>query len=406
MRKVIDRKKIVQKGIVKKNSKKKGVNIKGVLVLFLLIAVVGYLIYFFLLFASIKSVNPLLGTSSSYLLSKRTGDLDKTLIVFEEGKDEKRRISDIYLVLKNKQKDIAMLIYLPGDIYFSGVEEEFGSPIPISSLRYAGDYLQENRGVEYALWQLSQLLGTKFNNYIWLSSESMDIFKKLSGDMNEVSESSKEVYKSDPDIKLSNSFLKLHTLSSKLNALKMFVNPSLVANLKDTIYSNMGFVNVYRTIDGYDSVVKKSPTYTIDASNPKYLKDLMSERGGSITTLSSDSFDLSFRDFYSKVIDRSLEEERVRIEVYNGSGIGGSAFQLGRKIENSGCDVVRYGNAPKNIQKSVVYIPKPEEFKNSFEVVKEIIPGSFDVVNGRPDFMTTGDIVIMLGEDIRLMYQF
>ena len=39
-------------------------------------------------------------------------------------------------------------------------------------------------------------------------------------------------------------------------------------------------------------------------------------------------------------------KERARIEVYNGSEIDGIAYQLGRKIVNSGGDVVRYGNAP------------------------------------------------------------
>jgi len=92
--------------------------------------------------------------------------------------------------------------------------------------------------------------------------------------------------------------------------------------------------------------------------------------------------------------------------VYNGSGVAGAAMQFGRKIENSGCDVVRYENAPDIIDKTIMYIPKLDDFKKSFKIVSEIFSDNFELVEGRPDFMTTGDIVIILGEDIKRMYSF
>ena len=53
-----------------------------------------------------------------------------------------------------------------------------------------------------------------------------------------------------------------------------------------------------------------------------------------------------------------------------------------------------------------MYISKPDDFKKSFKIVSEIFSDNFELVEGRPDFMTTGDIVIILGEDIKRMYSF
>ncbi len=380
---------------------------RKILILFSLTVFLTYFGYFLFVFFSIKTENLILtGSVENYLLSKNTDDLEKTLIVLEEGVDEQRRISHVYLVLSNREKDLSMVIYIPGDIYFEALKEDFGSSIPVSSLRFAGDFLQEGRGVEYAVWQLTQMLGVKVNDYIWFSSEALDTFEKIFGDLSHVKQSLKEYYKVEDGTQVGDNFLKLHTVSFSQSYLKMFLKAQLLEGLDNKIYSNLSSADVFWKIGTFDRNVKGMETYAIDVSHYKYLEESMSEQGGQITSLNTTSFDSAFRKFYSKVVDRSLEEERVRVEVYNGSGIAGSAFQLGRKIENSGCDVVRYGNSPKNIEKTLVYVPKKESFQESYTVIEEILSGMFEFVEGRPEFMTTGDIVIILGEDIKLMYRF
>ena len=47
-----------------------------------------------------------------------------------------------------------------------------------------------------------------------------------------------------------------------------------------------------------------------------------------------------------------------------------------------------------------------EKFSNTYRVVSDVIPVEFEAVEGRPDFMTTGDIVVVLGKDIKSMYSF
>ena len=47
-----------------------------------------------------------------------------------------------------------------------------------------------------------------------------------------------------------------------------------------------------------------------------------------------------------------------------------------------------------------------KDYKNSLNLVSEMLSGRFEVIEGRPSFMTTGDIVIILGKDIKFMYSF
>jgi hypothetical protein len=67
---------------------------------------------------------------------------------------------------------------------------------------------------------------------------------------------------------------------------------------------------------------------------------------------------------------------------------------------------VRYENAPSTSDRTVVYVSNKENYRNSLAIVTEILSGSFDLVEGRPAFMTTGDIVVVLGKDITQMYSF
>ena len=106
------------------------------------------------------------------------------------------------------------------------------------------------------------------------------------------------------------------------------------------------------------------------------------------------------------MIDRELEKERVRVEIYNGSGMSGYASQYARRIRNSGCEVVRYDNAPNLQDKTEFYVPKPKEFEYSLKVIFELFPGTYETIEGRPSFMTTGDVVIILGKDIPTVYSF
>ncbi len=46
---------------------------------------------------------------------------------------DRSKIVSVYAYLENKSKKNELLIYLPGDVYYAGLEEKFGNEIPVSS---------------------------------------------------------------------------------------------------------------------------------------------------------------------------------------------------------------------------------------------------------------------------------
>ena len=371
-----------------------------------LILLVGFVLYYIFTVTNIKTIDKtILNGSQRYLLSQSNGESKRTVIVFEEGLENERRISEVYLFLNNKEKGKSLLVYIPSWLYSTGLEENFGNAIPISSFRYAGDTLQEDRGVEYAVWQISQILGITFNDYIYINSEANITLDSAFGENMSSKDRYREMFKKG-NVSLSEGFFKLQEISSKLSFVKSLFKVNDIKNFNNNIYSDLSFVETVNMIKSIEKILQTSESYAIDLGNPEYSEEELSNSGGIRRYLLNSKFDNSYRELISLLIDKELEKERVRVEVYNGSGVAGAAQQFGRKIENSGCDVIRYENAPKTIKKTIMYISKPDDFKKSFKIVSEIFSDNFELVEGRPDFMTTGDIVIILGEDIKRMYSF
>ena len=393
----------------RKNSKKKQIHInwsKTLVYGLLLLLALFFSTYLVIIFSAKLGDPTKQNGSHQYLLSKSTEDFEKTLVVMESGSGSDRKISEIYLFLTNPSKKESILIYVPGWTYFSGLEEDFGNSIALSSFRYAGDFLQEGRGVEYAIWQIGQMLGIKADKYIWFSPEGLSNYAEIYGDFSGVEDKYREYFKTADSDLLGDSFYKLNMLASKYSAIDNMTHLGSILKMQGLVFSNMSFRQYLSFWETFNTKIVKTETYGIDLSYYRYSTEDLSSTGGQIRYLNTTEFDTVYRNLISKVVDRSLEKERVRVEVYNGSGVAGAAKQFGRKIENSGCDVVRYENAPSTADRTVVYVSNKDNYKNSLEIVTEILSGSFDLVEGRPAFMTTGDIVVVLGKDIQQMYSF
>lgn len=350
-----------------------------------------YILYFFFSILSIESTDIIKENSTAdYLLSKQKDNPEKVLIIFEESYGNDKRITDVYGYLVNREKKSDLLIYLPGNVYYGGLEEKFGNEIPVSSFRYAGDFLQKGRGVEYSVWQLSQLLGFKNSKYIFFTAESTDFVSKHYGDSSE----------SDRSID------KLMTFNKQFSPFKIFTSAFDLSGINKKIYSNMKFYDIQVTLEQISNRDKKFSRSVINMSEEKYLKKGKLGTGEEINVFNSSEYDKVLNKELQKVLDRKLENERARVEVYNGSELSGVAYSIGRKIMNSGCDVVRYGNAPNTIDKTQVYVSNMKDFTNSYLTVVDVLSSGFDLIIGRPEFMTTGDIVVILGRDIKSIYSF
>lgn len=384
-----------------KRKKKSKINIKAIILPLLLIGLIIYIIYFLMLFFGIETVDSVAENIASYtILSQEKGDVEKTMFLFEKEVEDLRRISDIYVLLQNKNRGISLLIYVPGSMYFEGLEEEFGNPISISSLRYAGDFLQEDRGVEYALWQLSEILGFKVQNYIWVTTEAYEKILEIYDEPMLLKEKDKLAYHPSVNKELTDSFFHLSAFSSNISGLDTFLKIRQVKELDGQIFSNLSFFNVMQRISSFKKEVENTEAYALDISRPNFSTEKFSENGGVVSSINVKEYDKVLRNYVFKMIDKELEKERVRVEVYNGTDVAGRALIYSRKIQNSGCDVVRFGNAPVGHESTQIYISDKNQFKNSLKVISDVLLGRFEMLEERPSFMTTGDIVIILGDDI------
>ena len=385
----------------KKNFPK--IHIKTLLIVFLSLCIVGYITYFFLMSSSVRTSDPTEANGSQYYLLSQTKDsFETTLWVFEKSLGEERKIDKVFVQIFNKEKEKSLLIYIPSWIYSKGLEESFGNAISVSTFKYAGDFIQDGRGVEYSIWQLNQMLGLKSDNYIWFTTEFLSEYKNVYGELSINTDSLKENYEED----VTDDFLYLNNFVNTYSTIDSFFRARKLSSLDGKVYSNLQYPGVLARIANAKKILNARSVVGIDVALPEYSNEELSNSGGMVNYFNSTVFDSVLRGNMSQLIDRELEKERVRVEVYNGSGVSGAARQFGRKIENSGCDVVRYENAPKITESTLVYIVDEEGYENSLKIVDEVLSGTYELIEGRPNFMTTGDIVVVLGEDIKLMYSF
>ncbi|MDY0096853.1 MAG: LytR C-terminal domain-containing protein [Candidatus Dojkabacteria bacterium] len=395
----------------KKSKEKKGrkslnIGMDKILLFLFLIGILAYGIYTYIGFSNIKSDNPLKNSNSDYyLLSDKKDDLEKTLIVFEEEYNEKEVIKYVYLYAENKEKSKSVLIYLPGWLEYRGLEKDFGTSVSISAFRYAGEFIQDGRGFEYAIWQLEQLLGSNIDQYIWFSAQSLSVFQDKLGTSSGDSVYA-QYYNNGFDVSDESFFF--NNFVSKLGWFNLLMSSSKFKDSEAVIYSSYPTLgNIVVELKNIHSSTLATRPYIIDFSNAKYLSQQVSSGTVGITSyINISEYDTVWRGFVDGMIDRELEKERARVEIYNGSGLSGYAAQYSRRIRNSGIEVVRYDNAPQKEEKTKFYVPNIEDFPNSLQTVQEIFPGTYEIIEGRPSFMTTGDIVIILGKDIPTVYSF
>ncbi|KKP43212.1 hypothetical protein A3K02_02295 [candidate division WS6 bacterium RIFOXYD1_FULL_33_8] len=363
-------------------------------------------IYSYISFNNVKNENPLEGGNTEYyLLSSKKDALEKTLVVFEEEYNESERISRVYLYLENKDKQISILVYLPGWVEYAGLEEDFGNTVPVSSFKYAGEFKQRGRGVEYAIWQIEQVLGTNIDEYIWFNASSFKVFSEKLGESTGdpiYAQYYANGFEASDDAFFLNSFI------SRLGWVNLIFSASKFKDSESTVYSSLPtLASTVVKLKQIEQGTLSSRPYIIDLSDNKYLsQEELVDSGGISNTIKTSEFDATWREHIDSMIDRELEKERTRVEVYNGSGVTGAAGQYARRIRNSGCEVVRFENAPNNVDNTIFYVPNKEEYNDSLSTIMEIFPGQYEIIEGRPSFMTTGDIVIILGKDISRMYSF
>jgi hypothetical protein len=281
-----------------------------------------------------------------------------TLFVFEQD----GKINSMEVVIYSKDQQKALRIKIPTEIY---VSEEGVDNYPISSMNSVGEFLQYNSGKEYTVQYMSDLLALKFDNYIWLTNSNSD----------------------------TDSFL------SNLSIWSILFNFKYNQELKGNLYSNLPILNLIREVNFINQTFSNFQYESIDildccvesvivSNERKYLEFNIVE------------FDNQFGIYVEELVSTEVEKERVNVEVYNASNVSGLASEYARKIRHTGCRILRFDNAPQIYEKTTIYIPEPEQYKNSLSLVRDIVGEDVEIRYERPIFITTGDIVLVLGTDL------
>ncbi|HCC68042.1 TPA: hypothetical protein DEP90_02455 [Patescibacteria group bacterium] len=339
-----------------KKQKKKGIKIRFLKVLPFIVLAFSLV---FLLYRTIVLVRFKVDcTSIPTNMLSNDKDMIANLFIFEND----GRISNIEILIHSKDKNNILKVSIPTGIYVSqvGVDE-----IPLSSLESVGEFLEYGSGKEYTIRYLSDLLGIKFDNYIWLvdSSRNVEDFQK------------------------------------DLSVWSILFNFKYNQELKDHIYSNLPIINLITQINFLNTVTGEYEYEVMDISECCIEEIVLSDDDIQLH-FDTNAFDSEFSKYVGDLVSRSVERERVNVEVYNASNVTGLAGIYARKIRHTGCRILRYDNSPNLFDDTVIYVPESEEYKNSLRLVRDVMGEHIEVKYEKPLFITTGDIVVVLGKDL------
>jgi hypothetical protein len=281
-----------------------------------------------------------------------------TLFVFEE----EGKIANMELVTYSKTKKNILRVIIPTNIYVS--EDEVDS-YPISSMNSVGEFLEYNSGKNYTLEYMGDTLGLKFDNYVWIADSS----------------------------KTTEEFL------SKLSVWSILFDFKYTHELKGNLYSNLPIVNLIKEVNLINQILLSYQYENMDVAEC-CIKEIVISSDRKQLQFDTRSFDEEFSKYVKELVAREVEQERVNVEVYNASNISGLASAYARKVRHTGCRILRYDNAPNLYEKTQIYIPEPDGYQNSLLLIRDIVGSKVEVKYERPPFVTTGDIVLILGKDI------
>ena len=323
--------------------------------------ILGSLVILFLIYRAVVLISFKVDCSNigTDMLSKESS-LVNTFFVFEED----GKIINMELITYSSDQKKLLRIKIPTNVY---VTEDSVDDFPISSIKSVGEFLEYGSGKEYTVKYMSDLLGMKIDNYVWLvdSSKTVDEFR------------------------------------SKLSVMSILFDFKYSRELKGNVYSNLPILNLIKETNFINQAISNYQYEEMDIEDCCVENiTISSQHQESMFKISS--FDEELSKYIDELVSREVERERVNIEVYNGSNVSGLASEYARKVRHTGCRILRFDNAPNIYEKTVIYVPEVDLYENSLSLVKDVVGEDVEVRYERPTFITTGDIVILLGTDIAM----
>lgn len=202
-----------------------------------------------------------------------------------------------------------------------------------------------------------------------------------------------EVFPDDDLIRRQGLFLKelLETLRDSFTLYRFFLNGSQFTEILKTNFTKEEFVRFIANISTTGSFIGNG--YASKSLTLADQSQLKLEEGIPYSDMLLDE-DISriFRNI-------SIIKEQGKVEVYNATDRSGLAYQIKRKLENTGITVIKTGNYPDNQNKNTLYIPKnnSDNFINTIRIIRSILRDEVDIVIGEYKFNYSGDMILVIG---------
>ena len=301
----------------------------------------------------------------------------RTLVIYEKPHTTEERNLFLLAAIYNTETSQALIYHLPDTLY---INDYFANKdISVEYLTYAGESYMYNEKYAYVIRQTEEQMAINFDSYVLFGSQ---ISKNFVSDDDSWGKSKDDVL----------------DIFSKLSFLNLMPRYYKVYLFEDYFHSNMSFLEMYTSFQNIRGIILSGNYEYFNLKNDEFVVQKSLGSGREIKVLNRSVFDESLRQNIDVLRTRDLRAEHVKVEVYNGSDIPGYARNVARRIFNSGCRVIRFENASKTYENTKIYVSDIEKFANGLSVVESIVDNA-QVVEGRPEFLTTGDIIVVLGLD-------
>jgi hypothetical protein len=318
-----------------------------------------------------------------------------SILVLQDWEGGKRsKLNAVSIIQIDKNEPEARVISIHPDLHFKPYEygnklrsRHDGDLVRIADLMVIGDLQSSPIPLYYPYYQIEELMALDFDGYLYIDNVNINLITEVSG-----KHLPRQELEQSDGFEVWAEIVNNYWISvfSEIKLIRVIQNRQQLHMLETNMTLNewYGFIRDFKEIESDN---KRSITISED-----YLLTTVDEKGDTVNLVTQAAIDETLLDF---VGDSKVDREQARMEIFNGSGINGLGGRYGRWVKHLGIDVIRIGTAPGKQEKTVVYTTDKEEFKYTLEKLKGLWDGEVEIKEGRPEFMTTGDIILVIGMD-------
>jgi len=315
------------------------------------------------------------------------------LILSDFGIDDKLTLDGAALVQLDYNSPEVRIISMHPDIYFRpyNYEEVLSSSygvtlVRVRDLMVLGHLQTPPVSLAYAFYQLQEFLAIPIDGYVYISGDADEVSGLGIGyPPSEAVSGTKEYGQWSREW----SEYWIDNLDS-ISVLNIWSSREDIPRIE----SNMSAVELYEFIKAFQRV--NGENIDLIPLSQDNLAEVVDERGKTVSFLSEVAVDEVLKDFTGDV---RMDREQARVEIFNGSSVNGLGNRYRRWIDHIGGDVIRVENAPGVWETSVIYVTDLEEFEYTVGNIVSLWTDGVEIIEGRPDFVTTGDVIVVLGID-------